>query len=104
MLKRWKEPGLGMLTMLAAVLAVGGLRGLYRKYLPADLSPMAVAATFLVAYLAGARWIERRTANELALRRVLPELSAGLRAGVTIFSLVMAALCGHARLPHCGIW
>jgi hypothetical protein len=46
MRKRWKEVDLGMLTMLAALLAV--------------------AATFLVAYLAGARWIERRSSNELA--------------------------------------
>jgi len=90
--KRWKEVGLGMLTLLLALLAIGGLQGLYRKYLPADVGPLAVAATFLLAYLAGARWIERRPVRELSPTRALPELSAGLLTGFALFSAVMAVL------------
>ena len=92
MRKRWKEVGLGMLTLLVALLAVGGLQVLYRRYLPADIGPLAVAATFLLAYLAGARWIERRPVRELAPSRALPELAAGLVTGFALFSALMAAL------------
>lgn len=92
MRKRWKEVGLGMVTLLVALLAVGGLQIVYRKYLPADIGPLAVAATFLLAYLAGARWIERRPVRELALRRALPELASGLALGFALFSAVMAVL------------
>ena len=92
MRKRWKEVGLGLLTLLVALLAVGGLQGLYRKYLPVDLGPLAVAATFLLAYLAGARWIERRPVHELTPSRALPELAAGLLTGFALFSAVMATL------------
>jgi uncharacterized protein len=90
--KRWKEVGLGMLTLMVALLAIGGLQILYKKYLPTDLGPLAVAATFLLAYLAGARWIERRSVPELAPNRALPELAAGLATGFALFSAVMAAL------------
>ena len=89
---RWKEVGLGSLTLLAAILAVAGVQVLCRKYLPADLGPLMVAATFLVVYLAGARWIERRTATELAPRRALPEIAMGLVTGFVLFSVVMAVL------------
>jgi membrane protease YdiL (CAAX protease family) len=90
--KRWKEVGLGMLTLLVALLAIGGLQGLYRKYLPEDVGPLAVAATFLLAYLAGARWIERRPVRELAPNRAVPELAAGLVTGFALFAAVMAVL------------
>jgi membrane protease YdiL (CAAX protease family) len=90
--ERWKEVGLGMVTLLVALLAVGGLQGLYRKYLPADAGPLAVATTFLLAYLAAARWIERRPVRELAPNRAVPELAAGLVTGFALFTSVMAAL------------
>lgn len=93
MRKRWKEVGLGLLTLLFALLAVSGLQIVYKRYLPADVGPLAVAATFLLAYLAGARWIERRRpVPELAPRRALPELAAGLALGFVLFSATMAIL------------
>ncbi|HVP55018.1 MAG TPA: type II CAAX endopeptidase family protein [Candidatus Eisenbacteria bacterium] len=93
MRKRWKEVGLGMLTMLFALLAISGLQIVYKRYLPAGLGPLAVAATFLAAYLAGARWIERRRpVPELTPRRALPELAAGLALGFVLFSTTMAIL------------
>src|SRR5271165_2379806 len=81
-----------MSTLLVALLAIGGLQGLYRRYLPADVGPLAVAATFLLAYLAGARWIERRPVRELAPGSALPELAAGLVTGFALFSAVIATL------------
>ena len=78
--------------MLVALLAIGGLQGLYRKYLPEDIGPLAAAATFLLAYLAGARWIERRKVRELEPRFAFPELAAGLMTGCALFAAVMAVL------------
>jgi hypothetical protein len=89
---RWKEVGLGFLTLLAALLAVGGLQGLYRKYLPTDVGPLAVGATFLLVYLAGVRWIERRPAREFAPGGAVPEFFAGMLTGFALFSVVMAIL------------
>jgi hypothetical protein len=63
MKSRWKEVGLGFLTLLLALLTVSGVQGLYRNYLPVDVGPLAMAATFLLVYLAGTRWIERRRAH-----------------------------------------
>ena len=93
MRKRWKEVGLGMLTMLFALLAISGLQILYKKYLPLELGYLAAAATFVLAYLIGARWIERRRpVPELASGRAIPELTIGLALGFTLFSGTMAIL------------
>ena len=93
MRQRWKEVGLGLLSLLFALLAISGLQVVYRKYLPTDIGPLAVGATFLLAYLVGARWIERRrTSPELALRPALRELAVGLALGFTLFSATMAIL------------
>jgi CAAX protease family protein len=90
--KRWKEVGLGCLTMLVALLALGGLQGLYQRYLPEYAGPLAAAATFLLAYVAGARWIERRKVRELAPNCAFPELAVGLITGCALFSAAMAVL------------
>ncbi|HEX8810831.1 MAG TPA: CPBP family intramembrane glutamic endopeptidase [Terracidiphilus sp.] len=92
MRSRWKEVGLGLLTMVAALLAVYACQDTYRKYLPAGVGPLAVAATFLLVYLAGAHWIERRPVRELEPGRARAELAAGLATGVALFSAVMAVL------------
>ena len=89
---RWKEVGLGLLTLLAALLAVGFSQQVFRKYLSASAGPLAVAAVFLLVYIAGARWIERRPVRELAPSRAVPELAAGLVTGFALFSSVMAIL------------
>ncbi len=90
--KRWKEVGLGLLTMLAAVLAVVGGQAVCRKYLSPNMGQLALAATFLVVYLAGARWIERRSVRELAPGHAVPEFATGLALGFVLFSAVMAIL------------
>ena len=73
---------------------MGLCQGLYRKYLPTDIGPLAVAATFLLVYLAGVRWIFSAvllTDSNRACGR-LPELAAGLAIGFALFSVVMAIL------------
>jgi CAAX protease family protein len=90
--QRWKEVGLGLLTLLAIALAIAGCQNTYRRHLPADIGALAIAATVLVVYLGGARWIERRRVRELEPTRALPELTAGLVLGFVIFSAVMALL------------
>jgi membrane protease YdiL (CAAX protease family) len=89
---RWKEVGLGFLTLLIVSLAVAGVQGFYKKHLPDDVGPLAVALTFLLVYLASVRWVERRRARELAPSPALPELVAGIVTGFAIFSIVMAIL------------
>jgi len=89
---RWKEVGLGLLTMLAALLAVAGGQSIFRKHLPPDVGALAVAATFLLVYVGGAHWIERRPLRELDPSRAAPELAAGLGVGLTLFAGVMAIL------------
>jgi uncharacterized protein len=92
MRSRWKEVGRGLLTLMAVVLAAYASQGAYRKYLPADLGPLAIAATVLLVYVACALWIERRRVSELEPSRAFPELAAGLATGVALFSAVMAVL------------
>ena len=92
MRKRWKEVGLGLLTLLAIALAIAGCQNAYRKHLPAEIGPLAIAATVLLVYLAGARWIERRRVRELEPGHALPQLVSGLLLGLVLFSAVMAIL------------
>jgi membrane protease YdiL (CAAX protease family) len=48
--------------------------------------------TFVLVYLAGAQWIERRSVPELAFRHALSEMAAGLVLGFVLFSTLMAIL------------
>ncbi len=92
MRSRWKEVGFGLLTMVVALLTLVACQNTYRKHLPTSVVPLVLAATFLLAYLAGARWIERRSVRELAPSRALPEIGTGLATGVALFSAVMTIL------------
>ncbi len=89
---RWKEVGLGSLTLLAVIVAIAACQPIYRKFLPADIGPAAMAVTVLLVYLAGARWIERRSVTELASNYAPPEVAARLAFGFALFSVTMAAL------------
>jgi membrane protease YdiL (CAAX protease family) len=88
--KQWKEVGLGALILLAVIAAVAACQPLYRKVLPMDLGPVAIALNVLLVYLAAARWIERRFVPEFARGRALPELTVGLLTGFALFSATMA--------------
>lgn len=91
MRKTWKEVGLGLLNLLAVVAVVVGTQPLLQKYLRA--AGAAVLAILCVAtYVAASKWIERRKPAELAIDRALPELAAGMLAGLGLFCLVMGIL------------
>lgn len=92
MRQRWKEVGLGFLTLLAIALAITAFQTVFRKFLSSSSGPLAVAATVLLVYLVSARWIERRRVAEFAPHRALPELAAGLATGFALFSATMTIL------------
>ena len=89
---RWKEVGLGLLTLLAIVLAIAACQSFFHRVLPASVGPLALAAIVLLVYLAGGRWVERRRVSELDPGRALPELVAGVATGLALFAGVMAIL------------
>lgn len=91
----------GIFIALAIVLSVPSI------WLPGLLSPMFpdappslralgdfVRKVFppLAAYLLLARWVERRTVTELALRRMVPGLAIGLVGGMLLISAVFCVL------------
>jgi membrane protease YdiL (CAAX protease family) len=89
--KKWKEVGLGLLNLLAVVLVIALAQYPLHQYIPAA-GAAVLALICLGTYVAGAWWIERRTPVELAARRALPEVAAGLGLGLLLFSAVMAIL------------
>ncbi|MFZ0706123.1 MAG: CPBP family intramembrane glutamic endopeptidase [Candidatus Korobacteraceae bacterium] len=96
MRKRWKEVGLGFVTLLIIALAATGSQLRISKVAPPDLGPLLVTAIVLVTYLASVRWIERRPVVEFAPRGALREMIAGLVIGFALFASVMGILwvCG----------
>jgi membrane protease YdiL (CAAX protease family) len=91
MRKRWKEAGLGLLTLLAVVLVIALLQGTLHRYIPTG-GAAVLALACLGTYVAGVKWIERRVPTELATRRALPEMMGGLGLGFVLFSAVVAVL------------
>jgi len=89
--KTWKEVGLGLLNLLLVVGAVVAMQPVLGKYL-GSAGAAVLAALCLGVYIAASKWIERRTPTELAVRRALPELAAGILVGLALFSSVMAIL------------
>lgn len=92
MRKRWKEVGLGLLTLLIVALAIAGCQPIVQKYMSKSLGPLVVAGLALIVYIASVRWIERRPVSEFDSRHSLRELAAGLATGFGLFSAVMALL------------
>ncbi len=84
--------GRGALNLIAVLFAVLGLQALIRGRVPHWLGLILISGLLLAAYLAGARWIERRQPGELLDRRGFPEFAAGLTLGLALFAGVMAAL------------
>jgi branched-subunit amino acid transport protein len=79
--KTWRELGLGLLNLLLVVGAVVAMQPVLRKYL-GSAGAAVLAALCLGVYIAAAKWIEQRTPTELAVSRALPELGAGIVAGL----------------------
>ena len=89
--RRWKEVGLGLLNLLAVILVIAAVQPPLRKYIP-TAGAAVLGLICLVTYLAAVKWIERRNPTELAPRRALPEIAAGIALGFILFSAVMAIL------------
>ncbi len=92
MRQRWKEVGLGFLTLLIVTLAATGAQLRMPKNVPPDLGPFLVTVVVLLTYLASVRWIERRPVVEFAARGAVRELFAGLLIGFALFTSTMGIL------------
>ncbi len=103
MRKTWKEAALGLVNVLfvVAVIVVSQL-WLQKHFRAAGAALLAVIC--LGTYIAGSKWIERRTPTELSIRFALPELGAGMLCGLVLFSSVMVILlaCGVYHLSGWG--
>ncbi len=98
MRKTWKEAALGLLNLLlvVAVIVVSQL-WLQKHFRSTGAASAALLAVICFGtYIAGSKWIERRTPTELSIRFLLSELGAGILCGLVLFSSVMVILlaCG----------
>jgi len=89
--KPWKEAGLGFVNLLVVVVVIVAAQPFLRRFIPAA-GAIVLALICLGAYIAGCKWIEQRTPNELAADRSLPEVAMGLVTGIAMFSVVMVIL------------
>ena len=92
MRQRWKQVGLGFLTLLAIGFAIAGAQPLLRKSVSPELGPALIAVIVLVVYVASSYAIERRIPTELAPRHALSEVAIGIAIGFVLFSATMAIL------------
>lgn len=92
MRQRWKEVGLGFVTLLIVVLTATGVQLRMPKYVPHNVSPLIVTAVVLLAYLGSVRWIERRATVEFSPQGAWREMMAGLIIGFGLFTAVMGIL------------
>jgi hypothetical protein len=92
MRKRWKEVGLGALNLIAIVLVIAASQPVLHRHLPFAAGGTLLALLVLASYIAGSKWIERRTPSELGVTRLLPEVAAGLALGFVLFASTMAIL------------
>jgi len=97
--QRWIDALLIFATLLLLVAAYAGcvkaLSWVHRASMY-NVSPVqaygAVALACLLAYLVGARFIERRSVAEFSLSPALPEIAGGLLAGTALFAAVIFVL------------
>lgn len=92
MRKRWKEAGLGFLTLLIVALAATGVQVRMVNRVPPDIGPLIMTVVVWLTYLASVRWLERRPVAEFALHGAWREIIAGLITGFALFSSVMGIL------------
>lgn len=90
--KTWKEVGRGCLNLLLLEVVIVAPQFWLRKHVRPMLGLAILALLCAAAYVAGSKWIERRSPTELAVRRALPEGLAGLVLGVVLFSAVIGIL------------
>jgi len=92
--KRWIEAGLIFLTALLVTIAYAGSAiAVNWAHASSLLQAYAIiATTSLLAYLLGARLIERRPVAEFSLSPALPEIAGGVLAGIALFATVIGIL------------
>jgi uncharacterized protein len=89
---RWKESGLGTLTLVAILAAILVGETVIRKHMPALAGRGLEALLVLATYVAASKWIEHRPVSDLDPTRMLPEVLSGFGAGFALFAIVMAVL------------
>jgi membrane protease YdiL (CAAX protease family) len=89
---RWKDFGLGTLTLVAIVAAILVGEMVIRRHVPGVAAGGLTALLVLATYIAASKWIERRAVSDLDATRLLPEVVSGLVAGFALFAIVMAVL------------
>lgn len=94
MRQRWIEAALIFVTLLLVVMAyVGSAAALPWMHNNSLLGSYGtVAGACLLAYLVGARFIERRSVAEFALSPALREIAGGMLAGIALFAAVIGVL------------
>jgi CAAX protease family protein len=89
--KAWKSAGLAFVNLLVIACFIGVSQGWLQRHF--DWWGAAVLALLcFVLYVGTCKLIERREPMELAANRALPELGAGLIAGLLLFSALMGIL------------
>jgi len=97
--KRWKEVGLGFVTLLIVALAATGVQLRIIKVVSPEVGPVVVMLVVVLTYLASVRWIERRPVAEFSLPGAAGEMGTGLAIGFALFTTVMVIL-GVAGVYH----
>ena len=92
MRKRWKEVGLGTLNLIAIILVIVAAQPVLRRHFPDTVGASLMTLLVLASYVAGSKWIERRTPSELVVTRLLPEVATGCAVGFVLFASCMAIL------------
>lgn len=87
----WKAAGLVFLNLLAVIAVIVLIQPVLRTHLHEAGAPL-LALACVVTYLAGVKFIERRSPVEFASSRALPETTGGLALGFALFSVVMGIL------------
>jgi len=92
--QRWVQAGLIFVTLLLLVLAYAGYVIALARI--RNVSPLqaygGLAIVCLLAYLIGARFIERRPVAEFSCSPALPEIAGGVLLGIAMFAAVIAVL------------
>ena len=91
MRQRWKEFGLGLLTLAAVMLSVHATQSFLKQHFP-FWGAAVIAIQVLAVYAASSRWLEQRTPTEIEPPRSLRELLLGFGIGIAVFTSVMGVL------------
>ncbi len=92
MRKQLAAVGRGGLNLVAVLAVVFGIQSLIHGRVPDTVGLTVMSVVVIAAYIAGSRWIERRTPTELVGPQGFGEFAAGCAIGLVLFSVVMGLL------------